>query len=649
MAVIRATADRGAVIDRNYPNTTHVAAETVNGLKKCLSKFAIPDTLIGKAISDVTLFMRSVDNGGAWDYSADIIESAWSESTVTYNSKPTIFKQSLYFSPGGLASAKLSDNGLVGIDVIKAIIDNGIMYSGSSNGSPETLVYTHASANAPYLDIAYVDPTIYIDDISPQSGYASKTLPTTLSWRTAAENYVYGGVTQTSAVVEWRDGSSGSVNSINVGTAQQCTIPGGTFASDTIQWRVTVVASGQTKTSAWHTMSTVEDTSTATLVSPVSGFVDSTKPATFAWQHVISTGTTQTAFDLQTSSDGMAYSTIASGQTANEFVEIPANTIAPGQLYWRVRTYNSDGAPGEWSDPARVIAIGAPDTPIVTVDSTGPRPSIRWQSSGQQGYEISIDGAVVLQTFGVARSYSVNDYLSDGQHTLSVRVQSQYGLWSDLGSASVQVSNTPGAAIKLTATGGKLAMLSWSTSGQYDKYYIYRDGELIGKTTSGQYADYLANGIHVYQIRGAYDSSDNYTMSNSAQAEIKPESVIISAVDGSVSIDLPLSESNKRSTTMSTTRQMATMYFSGSPLPSVEVSEWVDRSMTITAALRAGESKRDLMELVGKLVCVKDQYGNCVIGPLSGWSIRDFEMYSTAQTTVQDVNWREEIKHDPIS
>ena len=55
------------------------------------------------------------------------------------------------------------------------------------------------------------------------------------------------------------------------------------------------------------------------------------------------------------------------------------------------------------------------------------------------------------------------------------------------------------------------------------------------------------------------------------------------------------------------------------------------------------------LALSGKIVCARDQYGNCVIGPLPGWSVRSFEMYTALQTTIQDVTWRETIKHDPIA
>lgn len=651
MATVKAYADRGALIRSDYPNTTYpVPALMSSHGGYALTKFNIPSSVTGKEILDIEVYAYGYVEWeyvyGSWSDDAyfrcaDIL-SEWDEKVVTYNTKPGL---SNHIYMWGIKTSTTTGYQWARYHFAsykyKGILENGVCFSGN--------VYSFNSSYVPYLMIEYTDPTIYLSDASPQSGYVPKNLPTTFSWKVAGENYVYGGVEQTSATLEWREGSSGTIHSISIGSAQQYTVPGGTFTADEIQWRITVVASGQTKTSAWYTLSTVEATSTASLISPVSGFIDKTKDTVFMWAHIISTGTTQTAFDLQISTDGVSFSTLVSETTADESVTIQANTFDAGPLYWRVRTYNTDGNPGSWSPVAQVIVIGAPDTPVVTLVENSPRPLINWQGIGQQGYEVQVDGATVVKAFGVTKTYRAETYLADGQHTISVRVQNQYGLWSEWGTVSIQVANNAGSEITLTATGGSRAALNWTTDGAYDKYYVYRDGELIANTTATSYDDALTNDAHVYQVRGAYDSSGDYGLSNAVNVVVRPETTILATVDGAISVELPYSETNKRQTTMSTTRQMATMYFSGSPLPSMEIAEWTDRSMTITAALKAGESTKQLMNLVGKIVCARDQYGNCVIGPLPGWTVRSYEMYTALQTTIQDVNWREAIKHDPIA
>ena len=231
-------------------------------------------------------------------------------------------------------------------------------------------------------------------------------------------------------------------------------MPAGTFTADEIQWRVTVTAAGQTKTSAWYTLSTVDQLPEAVPVSPIGGFVDGTQAVDFVWQHIIATGTAQTKVDLQTSADGAQWTTLRTVATAQQQLTIPADTLSAGTLHWRVRTYNSDGAAGSWSSAVQTTVIAAPPAPVVTVADSSPRPLIQWQSSGQQAYEVMIDDAVVISAYGVTQSYRADAYLTDGQHTVRVRVQNQYSLWSAWGALAITVANTAGSAITLTADGG---------------------------------------------------------------------------------------------------------------------------------------------------------------------------------------------------
>lgn len=656
MATVKAYADRGAMITHEYPNSTLDAPADLGTSTYTnpfsMTKFAIPTTLKGKEITRVDVYAYGYVEWDyryeRWDYDVQAecgeITENWDESNVTYNTRPAYGKV-WYMSPA-------SETHVTGyqwcIDYystsssMRAVITHGAVFKNE--------VYTYnAASNKPYLEIEYIDPTIYLSNVSPQSGYVPKNLPTTFSWEVAGENYVYGGVEQTSGTLQWRVGTSDTIKSISVGSAQQYTMPAGTFAGDSIQWRVTVVAAGQTKTSPWYTLSTVEPLSAAEAISPIGGIIDSTRDTVFAWRHVIETGTPQTGYDLLVSADGTVFETIQSEQTENQYAIVPANTLDAGQLFWRVATYNTDGKVGSASATVQTTVVGASEPPVVVLTDSSPRPAIRWQSTGQQGYEIQIDGETVVNTYGTSKDYRAETYLADGQHTIRVRVQNQYSLWSDWGSVSVLVSNVAGSAIVLTAYDGEIAQLSWITSGAYDKYYVYRDGELLAKVTEKQYDDALTSGRHRYQVRGAYDGSGDYGLSNEVSVMVLPETTIIATVDGAASVRLPYSETNKRGTSVNTQRKMAMMYFSGSALPSVELAEWTDRSMTITAALKPGESKAQLMALVGQIVCARDQYGNCAIGVLPGWTVRDFEMYSTVQTTIQDVNWREAVRHDPIT
>ena len=77
------------------------------------------------------------------------------------------------------------------------------------------------------------------------------------------------------------------------------------------------------------------------------------KEITFKWQHIIETGTEQTKFDIEKSSDGVSFTALASQTTAIQSYVVAANALAAGTIYWRVRTYNTDNAAGAWSDTAK--------------------------------------------------------------------------------------------------------------------------------------------------------------------------------------------------------------------------------------------------------------------------------------------------------
>lgn len=618
-------------------NTTGSSVSSSTTRSSFAATFPIPTALKSKRITDVLLY-------------GYVVGSYVTTGIGTQYTYPSGFNGS-YSAMNGWVSSDMGPHELFdgSVMIYPNVRDPGT-WPGSSSVSIGYM-YTPNSNYAPYIVVSYADPSPYIKNLSPSGGFVPKYGATTFSWGFGDNTDGYredGELRQTSGAFQWRAGTTGTINSADVGTAQQYTVPAGTFTTDVVQWRVSVVSEGVPLTSDWVTLSTAEATSTAALVSPRSGYLDGAIDNTFAWSHIIDTGTQQTKFDLATSRNGSSWETTKTESTASTSTVIPGGTFDAGPLFWRVRTYNTDNVAGEWSETAQVIVIAAPDAPVVTLVENSPRPLIKWQGSGQQAFEIAVDGESVKHEFGVAKTYRVEEYLTDGQHTIGVRVQNQYGLWSHWGSVSLVVSNMAGSEITLNGYNRGYAALTWTTEGAYDKYYVYRDGELIAKTTATSYDDALTNDAHIYQVRGAYDSSGDYGLSNAVNVVVRPETTILATVDGSISVELPYSETNKRQTTVNATRQMATMYFAGSPLPSMEIAEWTDRSMTITAALKAGESTKQLMDLVGKIVCARDQYGNCVIGPLPGWSVRSFEMYTALQTTIQDVNWREAIKHDPI-
>src|SRR5690606_21467956 len=102
---------------------------------------------------------------------------------------------------------------------------------------------------------------------------------------------------------------------------------------------------------------------------PIGVYKDSFGIIRFEWQYNSDVGGEQKAFDLQWSTDQVNWTTV-SQTTANNYYDMPANTLPAGNIYWRVRTYNEYDEVGPYSDIQSFYAIGAPAAPVLNAVPT---------------------------------------------------------------------------------------------------------------------------------------------------------------------------------------------------------------------------------------------------------------------------------------
>ena len=567
--------------------------------------------------------------------------------SITYNTKPNHLSSSY-----GDTKVTIS-RGWNEIDDYVTVygIRYGIVFYLNKYDDGSVAVVT-SGTNAPYLTVTVDDSDtigLTLDNLAPKSGTIIKTQDNTFTWRARdADNKCTPEVEQTSAVFRWRAGTSGTIHTINVsGNTQSVTVPANTFAGTTsIQWQVAVTAnSGVVTTSDWVTLSTADATPTAAPLSPVDTVIDGSKDVLFQWQHSIATGTAQSKADLQKSTDGSTWQTLATVNGSARQWTCPAGTLTSSIKYWRVRTYNADGIAGEWSDAAQIVVIAAPTAPSIQIKSTGPRPSISWQTSEQEAYQVELDGKLSCGThYGTDKTWTSPAYLADGSHTVRVRVQNQYGMWSNWGTAALPVTNTPGASITLTVQASSVADLSWQTSGSYDFYLVYRNGKPIAKLTQTQYTDELSSGNVTYQVRGCFDGSSNYGLSSAVTVDIRAEVHQVSDLDTGLTLRLPYSDSQHRQTTRTLSRQVELLQLSGAFYPvAVEVDSGTD-SLSITAAITDDAQVQQLMGLVGKLVCAKTPQGDMVIGYITSLPKQHDGFLNVFNFTVEQIDYDDEVR-----
>lgn len=694
MPTFTVQASGSTAVAKNHPNTNYSnltqyklfadpftgEAGNVKQGDNIYIKFPVPgDAYKFKRVSKVTLsfYAQPTEDSGngykqIWTY-VNALKSQFDTSAITYATRPEVSQT--YTGISEHADGKWTAlNEIVQLNAVfdlaqyrskkeevKEGIENGfvVAFRGAVSGTSEAVFYGEKSTRKPFLTCEYSNDNVGIkaDNLSPSAGaFVNRAQKNTFTWDaeddTDLTQVCFAEVKQTSAVFEWRVKNASASNTISVsGATTSCTVPANTFPTGTIEWRVKVTAnSGTTTTSAWQEITTTDVIPTAKPVSPSGIVIDATIVNRFSWQHIISTGTPQSKANLQWSADGTTWNTLATVTGENQYYDVPANTFTSGTKYWRVRTYNTDGTASEWSDKAEFIAINAPSAPSIVIQSTGPRPRITWQTSEQEAYQLTLSSGYASGTvYGTEKAWRSPVYLADGSYTVRVRVQNKYGMWSEWSAAALPVSHTEGEAITLTATANHEAALTWQTAGSYDFYLVERDGVAIARTVQKQYIDHTSIGSVTYRVRGCYDESDNYGVSNSDTVEILPETNMICDLETGVWLEMRLSETQLRTNRTSFSAGVSTVHLAGLAYPVEERSEQRDRALSVACAWPHAQRAAALAleALVGRLVCLKDRYGNMAIGSLPSLESNCDEFMRRYSFTISHTNREEAIALDP--
>ena len=651
MATLTMYANQSAKISASYPTTNYSDDTVVNDGNLLVSFSGFPLAAQFKKIILANIFLYATLSGStAQNISGSVISflaESFAEKSVTYQTRPkTSINQAKiydYVSSAKYVSADVSGIYLKGIP---EILQHGIQVS-----PPYGIGFqTSRGSNKPYVTVEYSDNLVglSLSALSPNSGAIVAANATVFSWAETADGVCYADIARSSAKFRWRKSASDTVKQIAVsGTATSITIPANTFSGDSIQWQLSVTAnSGVTTTSDWMTLSLTDVESTAVAVAPDRAVLDGSSDNVFKWEHVISTGTAQTKAELQHSTDGSTWTALATVTGAATTWTALAGTFTSGTKYWRVRTYNSKGAAGAWSAATQFIVLAAPATPPVSIVSTEPRPEIRWQSDEQQAYQVEIDGVYASGTrFGTGKTWKAPFYLPDGNYTVRVRVQNEYGFWSPWGTAALPVTNVPGSSITLTAEGGIEAVLRW-TPGSFDYYLVYRDGVAIAKVTEPSYTDAASIGGVRYQVRGCYDNSDNYSLSEAVEVTVSTDNVRLYDMEHGEWLHFLYDSSAHRSTGLSLFQDIQYVQLSGHTYPVAERSEFKSRALRITCVCADDAERQALRALLGHLTCCKTPEGNMTIGYPASITENSDDFFSTYSFTIEQIDRKEEIDLD---
>ena len=478
---------------------------------------------------------------------------------------------------------------------------------------------------------------------SPISAYRNPRGTIAFTWST----YNSTGSTPTGADLQTYNGTEwidlGHVD----GAATTFTVPANTFTVGSVQWRVRAYnADGVAGPwSSGVTFSTTDSNTSAAPESPSGTVEDGSAPIIFRWIASNPSGSTPTGADLQRWVTN-AWVDLAHVDGPAKTYTAPANTFTAGANYWRVRAYNADGVAGPWSAFVTFTVVAAPLAPTVSVDAV-PFAVIRWQVEGQQAWRATVDGKAYGPYFGTDKSFTLPDYLADGEHTVTVEVQGQYGLWSEPGSYTFTVTNQPGDQISLQGDFGIDAALRWDPPAPTNDYLIYRDGVQIGHTTSRTFTDRVVQGVHewtvINRLPGGY-----YSRSNTVQGELSTEQLALALLSGGEWLELEKTATPSRMEDYAATQTVEIFHITGQEYPEAETAPYKTMQASFTVAWNLSERAQAAAfeALIGKPIIYKAPSGETLVGVLQAFGKQVVHFYRAYSATVQRIHWRDYVEDD---
>lgn len=499
-----------------------------------------------------------------------------------------------------------------------------------------------------YDDAVTISSQVYQDNCVT-SGFLNPLVAQTFKWTLGpyGDYYCLADFTQSSATFYWRAGTSGAWTSESIsGSTQSVTIPANTFPSGdsagTMQWYVEATDNySNTTQTPVYTVTTADSLISAVPTAPINTIEDGSAPIRLSWVYSSPDGTAPTGYKIEyKDASHNDWTTLTTQTSADLYHDAPVGSFDAGSVQWRVSLKNQANQYGNPSSAESFVNVSAPAAPTVQVQAV-PFATINWTSTGQEAWKLLIDGVEVAQEFGLARSYTLKNYLEDGTHTVEVLVQGVYGLWSEPGTNSFTISNTSENTITLSAALGHDAELSWTTASATTDFLIYRDGVLIGHTNNTSFTDFAVLGSHEWQIVNRL-SDGNYDISNRVTGVLATERNLIADIETGSWLELKLTEKSNGIQSFSKSRQYSLRHFSGAEFPVAEVSPFLDLTASYDAAFTPDDSGAVAFEsLFGREVILKSRRGNVIIGVLSSFSKLVGDFYTVYTFTLQRIHYED--------
>ena len=374
------------------------------------------------------------------------------------------------------------------------------------NGGSASFNFTFTSLE---LTLNYTAVTTPTYSMTPSGGFLNYTVSNTLTLKNTNTQHLVNAFTLTGGTLKYKLSSAPTYSSISFND-NTATIPANTLssASEYDIYAEFTTTNSLTGSTAEGTYNTEDAAAVASIIAPDNSIESGN--VHFIWNYSNAYGSEQYAYDLALSDDGTTYNTVISHEvspTTNRYYTVSTS----GAMYWKVRAYNLDDSAGSWSAPGYFVNNIPPDAPeIISVSGTG-RLSVTWAASNQIAYTVKVyDGDNLVYDSGAQystiKTHLINEYLPNGAYTIKVSVINSLGQASPEASQVYNITSV--GNIDLTYTAEDTITLYYDDTG-YSRFYILRNGEIIGVTEESPYNDIYANGTNVYTVIGV-KSDDSY-------------------------------------------------------------------------------------------------------------------------------------------
>lgn len=341
------------------------------------------------------------------------------------------------------------------------------------------------------------------------------------------------------------------------------------------------------------------------LISPLSRYLDGTKVITFNWSFIGGTAEDkQGKFDLEYSIDKGATwnkATVVSNNTEHSIAE---NTFQSTNVYWRVKTYNTYGDEGPYSEIGSFFVINSPPIPQIQSVSNSSRPIVMWISTDQQAYEIEIakNSETIFQTGKVhanVRTHKVDKFLDNGQYLARIRIENEYSLNSTWTEYNFVIDTVKPQTPDIGVFSQEHTVII-KTDNTNLKTLIYRDNELIGEAVNGIFTDYTGeNGRYYNYFVRSVDNEESFADSESKIARCKFNgNTIASAIDPKnfLKMKYGLDAIPRKNSIIS--NQGNLVHYDGRTYPIAEYSEFKAESKTMSFVIKNKEELERLIQLI---------------------------------------------------